>query len=148
MAERLSQSQLAKRLCLSTRQVHNLADEGMPSVSDGSKRWYEWESCFSWYVEYKQRQSAPADAEEAKARKLAAEARLAELELAAKEGTMVTVEDAAQAVEAKLEGLRSSLVTLPQRIAPVVLGCKTLAEVTAKLDAAVAEAMTSIAEGA
>lgn len=147
----VSLSEFAADWGVTVRTVTNWLAAGMPCRTVDGKRTVVRSEANAWVREQAAAEEAakdPANEAEAKARKLAAEARLAELELAAKEGTMVTVEDAAQAVEAKLEGLRSSLVTLPQRIAPVVLGCKTLAEVTAKLDAAVAEAMTSIAEGA
>lgn len=119
----------------------------MPALSNGTKREYDWDACFEWYLAMKQAAAAPQDLEEAKARKMAAEARLAELELERQEGRLVTVDDATKAVEAMLEQLRSQLQTLPQRWAPGVLGCKSLAEVTAKLDQAVTEAMTSLSEG-
>jgi hypothetical protein len=83
--------------------------------------------------------SAEARYDEARARKL-------ELEVARIEGETVSVDEAAAIVEEKLANLRAQLVTLPQRWAPGVLGCKNLMDVTTKLDTAVREAMTAIVE--
>lgn len=147
----VSLSEFAADWTVTVRTVTNWLAAGMPCRTVDGKRTVVRSEANAWVREQAAAEEAakdPANEAEAKARKLAAEARLAELELAQREGVMVTVEDAARVMEEKLAPLRSALVTLPQRVAPQVMGCKTVAEVTAKLDAAMAEAMTSIAEGA
>ena len=145
-------SVFAKDWGVTIRTVQNWAAAGMPTRTVDGERRVVRSDANAWLRAKAEADATakaePADADEAKARKLAAEARLAELELAQREGVMVTVEDAARVMEEKLAPLRSALVTLPQRVAPQVMGCKTVGEVTGKLSAAVAEAMTSIAEGA
>lgn len=144
---------LARLFKLTPRRIQQLAAEGV--IPRGQRGKYAFVPCIQAYIEHLrtqvdaiQRATAALDSSDAATRLKTAQARLAELELDRQEGKLVAVHDAAEAVEQRLSALRSQLVTLPQRVAPVVLGCKTLAEVTAKLDAAVAEAMTSIAEGA
>lgn len=149
-AETVSLSEFAADWKVTVRTVTNWLADGMPSrMVDGQRRVVRSEAN-AWKLAKAEAEVVtkdPTSEAEARARKLAAEARLAELELAGREGSMVAVDEAVGAVESRLAALRSQLVTLPARVAPVVLGCKTLAEVTGKLDAAVAEAMASIAEG-
>lgn len=86
----------------------------------------------------------PKDFDEARTRKMAAEARLAELELAAAERRMVPAEETDQVVDALLTQLRSQLVTLPQRHAPQVVGLRTIVEAQTRLEAAIEEVMGAL----
>lgn len=79
--------------------------------------------------------------EEAKAAK-------AEIELARLRGELVTVEEAVAAHESRLTRLRAALLTMPQKWAPLLVGCKSMPEATDRLDRAVREAMQALAEGA
>lgn len=89
----------------------------------------------------------PKDFEDARTRKMAAEARLAELELAAAERRMVPADETARLVESLLTQLRAQLVTLPGRHGPQMVGLKSELEAVARLEAAVEEAMGAMAAG-
>jgi phage terminase Nu1 subunit (DNA packaging protein) len=88
MASRLAQKDLAALLGLSTRQVRNLVDAGMPVVSEGGKLWYDGPACVAWYVGEKEKAAKSDRSVEAideareRARKLRFEADLAELKVA------------------------------------------------------------------
>lgn len=62
----------------------------------------------------------PADVDEAKARKLAAEAELAEIELAKARGELVPIDAVAKAVTDEYAATRAKLLALPSKLAPLV----------------------------
>lgn len=150
-AETVSLSAFASDWGVTVRTVTNWLAEGMPCRTvDGQRRVVRSEAN-AWVRAKAADEAAPDEPENLAAAQLryeAARAEKVELEVRRARGELVTVDDATKAVEAMLEQLRSQLQTLPQRWAPGVLGCKSLAEVTAKLDQAVTEAMTSLSEGA
>jgi DNA-binding transcriptional MerR regulator len=67
-----------------------------------------------------------------------------EMEVAELSGELVRAEDAAEEVDKMLAQLRAQLLTLPQRHAPGLVGCKTIPEVSAKLEAAIREALEAL----
>lgn len=143
---RLSQSETASRLGLTTRQIHNLRAMGMPSESVEGKVVYLWPAALHWYIEHRIKAAEPKDFEEARARKMAAEARLAELEQARMEGRSIDVEESARVVDAMLTQLRGQLITLPQRWAPALVGLGTLPKVQAVLEQAVEETLGALSK--
>ena len=58
---------------------------------------------------------------------------------------MVTIEDATREVNEMLDGLRSNLLAFPAKHAHRLVGCKTIAEVTARLEPAVRDLMELLA---
>jgi|TARA_R100000231_G_scaffold104750_1_gene77645 hypothetical protein len=72
--------------------------------------------------------------EEARARKVAAEAQIAELELAKVQGELVIAEDVVSAWADTLAGLKAKLVSIPSKAAPIVAsddsagGCQKVIE--------------------
>jgi len=121
----------------------------MPTVSKDGRVWYSFPECLRWYVDYKVRAAVsalePEDADEAKRRLTTAQARKAELEVEQLEGRMVTIEDATREVNEMLDGLRSNLLAFPAKHAHRLVGCKNIAEVTARLEPAVRDLMTVLA---
>ena len=114
----------------------------------GTRREYQWPAFPRWREQELARQAVrevePRDIEAARCRKVAAEARLAELELALAERTQIPIEEAAHAFEAALSHLRSQLVTLPQRWAPDLVGLPTIPAVTVVLERVVAALMGTL----
>lgn len=144
--ETITLSEFARDHGVGPSTVTAWVQDGMPCrMVDGQRRIVRAEAN-PWVRDKVQPRGRPTDKSEAGARKLAAEARLAELELEEAEGRMVTVDDATAEVQAAYEQVRSQLVTLPQRWAPALLACKTLAQMTTRLDEAVREAMTALVE--
>lgn len=150
MTKLVNQREAAERLNLTTRQVKNLVDAGMPTVSKDGKVWYPFPDCLRWYVDYKVRAAVsalePENIDEAERRWTTARARKAELEVEQLEGRLVTIEDATREVGAMLDGLRSNLLAFPTKHAHRLVGCKTIAEVTARLEPAVRDLMATLAD--
>jgi len=65
---------------------------------------------------------ANADYEEARARKVAAEAEITELELAKVRGELVVAEDVISAWSDTLSSLKAKMVSIPSKAAPIVAG--------------------------
>lgn len=85
------------------------------------------------------------DIEEAKRRKLAAEAGLAELELAKEQETVVLIEDAAQEFGEQLSNLRAKLLSMPTKTASLVYTAKDITEAKDILENAILEALNELA---
>jgi hypothetical protein len=49
----LTQVEFAERVKRSTRQIHNMADVGMPVVMRGDQRMYPWPRALHWMIERK-----------------------------------------------------------------------------------------------
>src|SRR6185437_2071213 len=87
---------------LSEAAFTRLQQQGLPQKGDGRRARYEWPRIQRWYMDWKfeqGRQSVrPEDYEDAKARKMMAEAELAELDLAIKRRELMTVEEGQKAL--------------------------------------------------
>lgn len=146
----VTQKELANLLGLTARQVANLVERGMPSVAGDGRREYDAPACIAWYRDAKIAEAVadagPDTLDAQRTRKTAAEARLAELELARLEGSMLTVEDAAREVDALLDRLRSVLLSFTSRHAHLLVGKRTIPEVAAVLDPAVGDLMAALVE--
>jgi len=86
------------------------------------------------------------DVDEARRRKLAAEAGIAEHELAIKQGSAVAIEDAVQALDNAIGSCRSRLLGLGSKLGPQVAIEKDAANCQALIDAAVRDTLTELAE--
>lgn len=93
------------------------------------------------------KEAEPTDFKDAQTRKMAGEARKVELEVALTEGRLVPVEETAKQVQEAFAGVRSQLLTLPQRLAPQFVGLKTIMEAQVKLEQGITDAMTRISGG-
>ena len=102
--------------------------EGAPVILKGGRRYAIWPRFPEWYREQIQRATAPADLEEAKARKLAAEAELAEYQLAQARGEFIAVADLTTRVGPMLDTFRAKLLAIPGRLAPHVVACRDIAD--------------------
>lgn len=88
--------------------------------------------------------AAPGDLKEAQTRKMAAEAELAEMELATARGAMVAVTDVAGRLAKILERVRSRFVAVPGKLAPRLVGVETAMEARGVLEEAVGEILTEL----
>lgn len=123
MDEALTQKECAKRVGISTRQLRELSKDGGPIErnSDGS---YPWPESQKQYIAFKQEEKLKrtghaegADYEDARARKTAAQARLAELEVMEREGQLIALEDVERMVRTPLEQVDAALRNVPARYA-------------------------------
>lgn len=146
----LTQKELADRLGLTARQVHNLTEQGMPRVTKAGKAAYPWPEAMRWYiaqkVEAEVRKQQPSDLEAVKLAKLQAETKLAQIEAARAEGEVVPLEVHEAQLGAILDRLRAKMLAIPGKWAPALVGCRTIADALARLEPAVAEAMQTLAD--
>ena len=84
------------------------------------------------------------DIEEAKRRKIAAEAGLAELELAKEKGEVVLIEEVTKQFGDQLSALRAKLLALPSKTANLVFTAKSLTEAKSILEDAIIEALNEV----
>lgn len=100
--------------------MRNLDELGIPRETDDDGRAiYPWPAALRWYVTYREelaaRRAAPATIDEARERKLVAEARLAEIEVAKREGVLIPLETHEAVVAALAERLRAVLINAPSQ---------------------------------
>jgi hypothetical protein len=111
---------------------------------------HTWPDCMRWREaqlrEQGRREVSPTDESEARARKLAAEAALAEIELARARGEVVPVADVERELGQVLDGLRARVLALPGKYAPR-LGLP-IAQAQARLEEIGRELMAELAETA
>lgn len=144
MAEHITQAELAKRLDVTTRWVREL--KGIPRTPEG----YPWPECLHWYIEYQsdKKSGLAEETEEGslELRKLEAEVRILEVKLAKEEGSVVSLDDLEKLLSAPLYRLRAKMLAMPSKWAPSLVGCRTIAEAQARLEAAIEEAMLALSE--
>ena len=116
----------------------------------GRKTEYEFSKC-NQNLRKRERERAMKQAEAkfssgAEARLEVARATKAEIEVAQLQERLIPVDQAAKEVEAMLGHLRAQLLAIPHEFASELVGCRTIAQATSKLDTAIREAMTALSE--
>jgi phage terminase Nu1 subunit (DNA packaging protein) len=146
--ELLTQDDFADRLGLSTRQVRNLEKSGLPTRSRGGKKLYPWGGCLAWYISFKVQTAvtaaSPADFDEAKTRKMAAEAEIAELDLAIKRQQLITQDDHRREMVTWVEPIAAALRAFPGRHATQLTDLSTPGEVEMVLQKGINEIMEQV----
>jgi len=134
---------------LSEAAFTRLQQQGLPQKGDGRRARYEWPRIQRWYMDWKfeqGRQSVrPEDYEDAKARKMMAEAELAELDLAIKRRELMTVEEGQKALGEAFDRIAAQLKAAPTRHAHDLVGIQTLPEAEARFKRITAQMMTELA---
>lgn len=154
---KLTKAEAAERLNCTPKSIERWCQEGMPRMGTGRAARYPWPEILLWRdarrerqirAEYDERDPDELDLETERARLVAAQARLAELELAQAEAKLVTVEYADAREAARLQRLRAKLLAFPSRWAPRLVGLRSIAEAQLALEPAITEAMQSLSETA
>ena len=112
---------IATLLDLSERRVQQLSQEGVIPKSERGR--YELVPAVQGYVHFlRDRNVSPGvvSLDVARQRKTAAEAELAEIELAKARADVVAIEDVAKRWDAILSGVRTRMLALPSKVAPMV----------------------------
>ena len=145
-----TQAEVAVELGLSQRQITNLIRDGLPTVVRRGRKVCRWPESLRWYVQHQiqaaAKRRAPTTRKGADDRRAEAEACLKELELAQKEGQLVTVAYHEERVAAILTRLRSALMAVPGKWSPRLLGCQSAPEALARLRTAIREVMTTMSQ--
>lgn len=110
---------------------------------------YLWPEISRWLVEHARQEGResvrPADYEDARARKMIAEAELAEYDVALKRGELLTVADGEKTIAEAFQRIRGQLLAVPSRFAGDLVGIQTLPEANARLTRAVTEVLEELA---
>ena len=112
---------IARLLDLSTRRVQQLSKEGVIPRAERGR--YEISASVRGYIAYlKERSINPGvvSFDEVRARKTAAEAEMAEIDLKEKKGLLIATEEVARSWAEIIGACRSKLLSMPAKIAPVV----------------------------
>lgn len=137
------------------RTVEGWVADGMPRVERGGpKKATIFDSCavHDWLVSRALRDALPEDSaarkyEEARARKMAADAERSEMERDTMRGELVEVDVAVAMVADRLQTVRARLLNLPTKSAVKLAACRTREEVVDRLDAEVQELLEELSGG-
>ena len=149
---KLTAKQLAEHYNVEDRTVTNWvnSDPPCPSFKEGRLRYFDSAAVAAWKeqkaVSAALRSTEPVDFEKAKARKMAADAELAELELARVRGDQVPVDAFREKVRDVATRVRAQLLAAPGRYSARIVGLATLPEAQRSLDAIVRDVLNELTE--
>jgi hypothetical protein len=147
--ETIGISELCRRLALSPTQIARERKDGMPhEPSNGSTPMrFPWPACRVWrdeHIRAKAEASAAKAAADPKRRKLAAQADLAELELAKRRAELMTVAQYTRLVADTFGRVRAILLAMPPRLAAAGVGHQNERDAQAALDPLVYEVIDEL----
>jgi phage terminase Nu1 subunit (DNA packaging protein) len=143
---------LAQIFGISATTVDNWLRHGCPVLQAGrAGRAYRFDTAavFAWYVERLKAKATPSPndpLEAARIRKLEAQAEVAEIEAAHRRGEIALIEDVAEAVGQVFDRVRTKLLALPSKAAPMVVRAGGLAQARDVLDGLIYEALAELAD--
>lgn len=139
----MGKTELAGLLLVRTRQVDNHVANGMPVKRADGRTWFRWADVLPWYIDLKvasSRGRRPGEGgEDAKARREMAQARLAEIELAKAERTLVPVTEVVRQWGDMTQRIAGKLANVPSKFAARCVGLDTVGSAMKVLDEAVQE---------
>ena len=148
-----SMNELAGLLGVTRQTVDRWLKQGCPYVEKADRdRGREWQLSLPGVVEWRERRAveqavgdtSKLDIDEARRRKTAAEAALAELELSKLRSEVVSLSVVSEVIGDQLSACRARLLSLPTKIAPLVAPLTNIIECRDAIDAAVREALDEI----
>lgn len=137
-------------LAMTQQGVGQWAEQAPPELVKLRKgrRYLLWPGFMVWYRQRLQAsREKPTDFEEARARKMAADAELAELELARVRGEQVPVETFRETVSGIATKIRAQLLAAPGRYSARIVGVDSLPDAQRHLDAIVRDVLNELSEG-
>lgn len=142
MPKYIGPGDLAEILGVSPRRVTQLVAEGHIHKDGVGK--YDIRQCVQDYIRFSSGTKEDEDIAEARRRKAVADAGLAEIELKETAGELVSAEEMQAAVEADYGRLRSHLLALPSKLAPLVVGKKSNAVIVEIAGSLINEALADL----
>jgi hypothetical protein len=144
---------MAKRLGVGIRQVENYLVEGMPGRKEGRIVLIPWGEAFAWFIARREelagrRGPVSEEVEDARRRKEIASAKMAELDLAKAEGSLIVRSEAESWVADLFGALAARLQTAPGKFAPRCVGLTTVAEARRVLEGLATETLGAWQEAA
>lgn len=113
---------LAATLGVSQREITNLVKNhpDLPSIQRGRARVFPLRQCVHWYVRFKSAEAVkrskpatPSNVEEMRRRRDEAEMKMAEMDVAEREGRLVSVDQVDKVVGEVCDRLRAAIVNMP-----------------------------------
>lgn len=140
--ETVSQKELARYFRVAPRTIRRWQNyEGLPRRADGT---YMVADVLEWYVDRQTAREGIPDLETARARKTAAQARIAELEAAEREGRLMPIEMHGDRLAEVCGRIRERLLALPDRWALQLTDLEDPGEIRDVLVDAVGEALAEL----
>ncbi len=148
---KVTQQELAPILNVTSREIRNLYERGLPfTIGAKNRREHDVAECVAWYLKFKLEEKKDDPGKSATAglrlRALEIEVHQAEIELAEARKNLVSVEYLETQVARINEAVRSRILNLPGRAGPILVGCKTIAEVQIRMQGLIDELLTSLTE--
>jgi hypothetical protein len=145
MSAEILATEAARRRGLTTQAIGQWANRaGAPVRKEGRRVFVAWPDFARWREQQMIATAMPADGDAVRTRKLQAEARLAELTLAEREGQLAPVADMDAAVEQLAGAVRDEVRGLRARFAARMVGLETVAEAARELDAMAVQILASL----
>ena len=150
MAQLLNRQQVAKLLMLSPRRVNQLAKQGIiPKEAEGR---YDLIGSVQGYISYLKENSineiqGVITIAESKQRKLAAEAKMAELQYDLESGKVVSLEYVRPQWESLVMAMKTKLLAIPNKLTPLLVSQDNFNYVNQLLHEHIAEALNELAKG-
>lgn len=146
----LTKQKTAEFLGVSVRQLHRYTEKGMPRQGSGKRVRYG-PAAFAWHREYEAQQNqtgrmAGTLAEE-QARKIKIDADRAQLKLLREQSELVTVATVREKMEQINAFIKARVLAFPGKMAPIIAGLESKAEIKSKLTDGVYDLLTILAEG-
>ncbi|HEY4321724.1 MAG TPA: hypothetical protein VGM77_11180 [Gemmatimonadales bacterium] len=140
-------AELCECFGVSDRTISNWKNDGLNAAVSRDR--YSMPKAIRWFADREiqlalSRQQSEPEATDIKDRKLLAEARMKEVELARMIGELVNIEDAKRDLEKHLGIVRAALLAFPARFAPFAVMITDVLSARVLLDAHVAEMMRAI----
>jgi len=147
----MTREEARETLAVSKRTFERLVSKGLPRKGEGRRERFPWPEIQRWAVDQARQEGResvrPQDYEDAKARKMMAEAEIAEYDLALRRHEIMPVADGEKAIGEAFDRVRGQLLSLPKRVAHELVGIQTNAEASARLTQAVSELMADLRRG-
>lgn len=137
--------QLSKIMKLTPRRIQQLVGEGLPKSERGK---YNAETCLAWYIDYLKKEASGgsdgSDYKKALAEKLYWQAKTLKLQYERLAGVFIPTEAAMKAWEAVVKSVRQKLLVIPTKLAPLLLPCKSIAEIKDRLETGIHETLNEL----
>ena len=147
----LSKADLARFYGVSLVTIGQWISKGCPFITKGGmgKKWVLSSAEVTTWREDQIAQQALGDVstldlDEARRRKLAAEAALTELDLSHRRGDLIEIEYIAGLVGDEYANVRAKILALPTKLAPLLIGIESMAEVTEIIERGITESLEEL----
>ncbi|MDX6481730.1 MAG: hypothetical protein QOG85_2240, partial [Gaiellaceae bacterium] len=141
----VNRSGLARHFAVNLSTIDQWIAAGAPGTKNGAGWQFEIAAVERWKaLRLEKNPNEPGLLSEARRRKAIADAELAEYELAEKRRLVVPIDEAVDVLTREFSHAREKLLAMPPRIAPLIVGLKSVAEARVLLDQAVTEILNEL----